>query len=369
MLIKNIRTSVDVGNKNIHILAEGMNQPVVIPNILKDYEVEISNMKFGLFKKNYNPLNVIDATVVINGRDFGRKYLGKIALNKGGRDRDLHKTKHDSDDILFSLLVGVAISLLDLNNPISVKGEVGLGTNLPIDEYRNESNVTHFRDKIKGHHKVIFHSKEFKNAIVEFEIKEEQINILPEGTAALLNILTDDDGYIKEEYENLSDRVIITIDIGGCSIDVSAVQNLELVEDLISFSNRGTRYLEEKVLKEISLVYNYSIVPAQLDYYIREKDCKLPMGSGEIDIKDIVVRESKALAKDIVTSINNMIEVAPKNLKPQIAKIALTGGASTILSKYIEDEISGYDVIVSETALVDNVIGTFKEITNVKEQV
>lgn len=364
MISKNIKTSVDIGNKNIHILSDGMANPIVIPNTLKDSEVEISNMRFGLFSKKKNPLDVIDCTITSNGKELGRKYIGKLALDKGGKDRDLRKTKYNSDDIVFSFLSGVALSLLDLDNPQDVRGEVISNTNLPIEEYRNPKNVNLFKEKLLGSHKVVFNSDEYNNSQVEFEIKDNLISILPEGTAALLNIMTDKEGYVKKEFEDLSGRIIIVVDIGGGSVDISAVQDLELIEGLIYYSYKGTRYFEEKIIKELALKHDYVISSAQLDYYIREKNSVLPLGSGSLDISGIVERELGLLAQDIITSINNLIEVAPADLRPKIAKIALTGGASQLLSEYILEGIEGYDVIVSDTALFDNAIGGYKQIMN-----
>lgn len=360
--------AVDAGNKNLNVIVEGMEKPLVIPNTLCNATDLNRSSRFNIFgRRKVNPVNLLDLTIISNGKKLGRKYLGGLAVKHGGAERALRKQKYNDEEILFSILGGLAFPLVKSGE--SVTERLCLGTCLPSEEYLDEEKVKFFEKRIVGTHEIVFNDPVFKDAKVTIEIYENDIKTLPEGTAALLNICTDEEGRILEEFKDLEDRILIVVDVGGSTTDISAVMNFEPVPELIDSYDRGILYAEERILgilrrKRPDFVMNKN----ELDYYIRKKNCKLIDGEDYWDIKDIVDREFSAFAQDIGRRVHNLIQIAPDNMKKKIARIVLTGGTTVLLSEYLIKAINGYKIIPSVTSLNDNVLGCYKSIKVLVEE-
>ncbi len=357
--------SVDAGNKNLKVFIEGMKEPIIIIN--NQCMATTLNFKSNLnvFKREgINPINLLDVTVVSNGMDLGRRYVGGLAVKHGGEERSLKKEKSNDNDILFSLITAIGFGIVQPDAKQKRQdSKISLGTCLPSVEYMQNEKVDLHEKRLIGTHQVIFHDPCFNGVTVEIEIFDDEVLTLPEGTAALLNVATDIDGNALPEFSDLEDRIVIVVDIGGGTTDISAIMNYEVVEELVDYIDKGILYPEERIINTLKRIRpGYIITKSELDYYVRKKDSKLIDGEKTWDVKSIVEAEFAELGKEIARKVNNLIQVAPDNLKRKIAKVVLTGGASLLLSQYIKNEIVGYTVVSSGNCINDNVLGCFKAI-------
>jgi plasmid segregation protein ParM len=357
--------SVDTGNKNLKVVMDGMPEPLIIYNVQLPATALNSKTAINVFKKQQvNPINALDVTVTTNGKNLGRRYIGGLAVKHGGEERALRKEKHNDEDILFSALTVMAFVKLQ-SNPSAKKHSyrVCLGSCLPTYEYIEAEKVQEHEARFVGTHKVEFHDPCFNGATVEMEIFKDEVITLPEGSAAILNVATDDSGNTLPEYEDMEDRIEIVIDIGGGTTDISAIMNYEPVDELIDYMDKGILHAEEKIINTLKRVKpGFVITKSELDYFIRKRDCKLIDQEKDWDVKNYVEVEFASLSREIATKVNNLIQIAPDNMKRKIRRVRLTGGASLLLSEYIKSEIIGYSVVPSTTSLNDNVLGGLKAI-------
>lgn len=364
MLMNNLTfIGVDAGNKNIKVLVDGQDDLIIIPNVLTNARDYKSFANADMFKKQpTNPINCLDITVISNGKNLGRKYLGNAAIRYGGEERPLNKEKYNDTDVLFSSLAAAAFSVYDAVNPQKTVN-IGLGTCLPTEESLEKEKVTAHQKRFIGSHEVIFHDDVFNGAKITLKIAADNITTGPEGTIALFNMMTDQHGNLLDDYIKSEDELYIVTDIGGGSTDFSAVMNFSPIEELIDSLDIGILYAEEHIIKEIrNINRNYVISRPELDFNIRKGNYDLTFGKDTVNIKQFIDREFAELWERIADKLNNMIQIMPLNLKRYIKGIVLTGGSSVLLESYASSNIAGYDMTMSKTPLKDNVEGCLKAI-------
>ena len=366
--MKNVMAGVDPGNKNIKVYVDGMKKPLTIENVL--YDVTLINAQtdlntntistLSLFKKKQSdPLNLLDVTIRSNGKTIGRKYVGNIALKHGGELRSAKKIKSADNDTFFAMIAALAFPMVEIGK--EVKRKVCLGTCLPISEFIHKDNYINHESRLVGKHEIMFNNSYFENASVTIEISKDDLIIVPEGTSALLNIVTGDNGKILDEYEKLQDRIFIIADIGANKSDIIAVREFEPIEEMMSFIDRGIIIAIERVIETLRRMRpDYAITKNDLDYYIREKKSKLIDGENEWDVSSYADNEFKVISKELANRINDLIQKIPSTVRSYIARIVLTGGSSEILHKYISEELDNYKIMLSESCLFDNVLGCYK---------
>ena len=354
---------IDAGNKNLKVLVDGHDDPVIVPNILANVREYKSFANIGMFKKQpTNPINCLDLTIITNGRNLGRKYVGNAAIRYGGEERPLNKDKYNDDDILFSSLAGIAFAMYDAVNPVKTVN-IGLGTCLPTEESLEKDRIIEHEKRFIGTHEVIFHDSVFNGAKITIKIANENITTGPEGTIALFNMMTDRRGNLLQEYTRSEDELYIVTDIGGGTTDVSAVMNFSPIEELIDSFDMGILHAEELIIRKLrSINRNYVISRPELDFNIRKANYDLLFGKETVNIKEFVNEEFTELWEYVAEKLNNMIQLVPVNLKRYIKGIILTGGSSVLLEKYVSKNIAGYDVTLSKAPLKDNVEGCLKAI-------
>lgn len=357
---KQVLAAVDAGNKNLKVMIDGLSEPILIPNILCNVtklNEEINGDLLG--RKQINPINLLDLTIASNGKELGRKYLGGAAIIHGGEERPLRKEKYNDESILFAIVGGLAYGLAE-QKKIS-KQPLFLGTCLPTNEAYDAKKKQYHQERLIGNHQVKFNHPYFNGLIVDIEIQKNDHYVVQEGLAALINTVTDDNGYELKEFSNMEDRIFIIADIGGGTTDISAAMNYNLVVELNAGLDKGILYAEQNIIKTLKKDNpDYYISKTDLDYRIRKKNGILIDRDKEIDIKNIADREFAALSETIAKEINNQIQSAPDYLKHRIAKIILTGGSTLLLSDYIKREIPDFQVITSTNSLNDNVLGCYK---------
>ena len=365
--MKNITAGVDPGNKNLKVYVEGMKKPLIIENAT--YDVTLINAQsdlntntlsaIGLFKKKQqDPIDLLDLSIK-SGSMMKRKYLGSLALKHGGELRSSRKTKSNDEDILFAMLGGLAFTMVEVGKEISKS--VNLSTCLPVSEYIHKHNFMEHEKRLIGKHEITFNNPYFESAKVTIEISKDDLLIIPEGTAALLNIVTDEKGEIQKEYEKIEDRIFIVVDIGAGTTDIIAIKDYEPVEELMSFIDRGIFLAIDRVIETLKRIRpDYSITKSDLDYYVREKGAKLIDGEETWDVSKYTHNEFASLTKELSNKINDLIQKIPANFRNYIARIILTGGASQILSNYFSAEELQTKIVLSNTCIFDNVMGCYK---------
>ena len=366
--MKTITAGVDPGNKNLKVYVEGMKKPLILENAT--YDVKLINTQsdlnlntlsaLGLFKKKkeQEPIDMLDLSIK-SGSMMKRKYLGALALKHGGELRSSRRTKSNDEDILFGMIGSLAFAMVEIGKEISKK--VNLSTCLPVSEYIHKHNYMENEKRLIGKHEVTFNNPYFEGAKVTIEISKDNLLIIPEGTAALLNIVTDEKGDILQEYEKIEDRIFIVVDIGAGTTDIIAIKDYEPVEELMSFIDRGIFLAVDRVIETLKRIRpDYSITKTDLDYYVREKESKLIDGEETWDVSKYTQNEFAALTKELSNRINDLIQKIPPNFRNYIARIILTGGASQILSKHFSEEELKTKIVLSDTCIFDNVMGCYK---------
>lgn len=359
---KAIITCVDAGNMNLNVYSEGMSDPLVITNALANVTPSSGSKRTKMyFSKNIaeDPRNCLDVSIISNGTDLGRKYVGGLALKNNGKLRPLDRTKYNDEDVLYSILTGIAATQVKAGENKTVK--VRLGTCIPAREFTNDDNIKRHEKRLIGTHVVTFNHDIFENAVVTIQIFEGEVLTIAEGVASMANICTDEKGALKKEYEDLEDRIIILADIGGGTLDIVGMINYEIIGNLLSFAQRGISYAEENIMRAIKDIRpDFVTTRAKLDMDIRLRDCKMIDGEGTWDIKEIVQAELKEESEKIAQHINDLIASVPDNYRNNISRVVLTGGSVHLLSEYLTDSLKNFKVLISPNCLNDNVMGTYK---------
>lgn len=343
--------AIDVGNDSVKALFGKLDYELNIPNVIavstEDRPVigiEELNDKDpieGIHIKVHSPA-LKENNVIYRVGSLATKSDNATELDPGSN-------KSEEDQTLVMLFATLALdavreensSVFKKNNNV-IDANYTLGTGLPLREVKEGKDVG-YRSQLLGS----VHQVEFlvtpKYQGLKVNIKFEEVKIYPEGFAAYINLVMDNNlNIINRE---LVDKSILIQDIGGLSTDVAVIKNRNVDDDKAQGFNLGVSEALESIREEIRLKHGVELDSRRdvVDIITRKNDRNHIMVNGSrTSVHDITDRILLDLAKKEYRHLRNVWQ---KNSQTEICYFV--GGGSIVLKDYIKtlnNNLNGYNI-------------------------
>ncbi|GIN91577.1 hypothetical protein J6TS1_15370 [Siminovitchia terrae] len=343
--------AIDVGNDSLKGIFGEMEHEINIPNIIaRDVEdrpviglEELDNQEpiDGLHIRLHSP------SLQENGAVYR---VGHLATRSGNAtELDPGSSKSEEDQTLVMLFAALALDAVREENKKVfkrsnnvVEATYSLGTGLPLREVKEGKDVG-YRSKLLGS----VHQIEFlvtpKYQGIKVNIKFEEVKIYPEGFAAFINLVMDND--LKIINKDLIDKRIIIQDIGGLSTDIAVIKNRKVDDDRAQGFNLGVSESLDAIREEIRSKYGVELDSRRdvVEVITKKNDRNHIMVKGSrTSVHEIVDRILLELAKKQYRHLRNVWQ---RNSQTEIAYFI--GGGSIVLKDYLKalnNNLDGYNI-------------------------
>ncbi|KWW21017.1 MULTISPECIES: ParM/StbA family protein [Bacillaceae] len=343
--------AVDVGNDAIKAIFGKLESELYIPNVIaKDIE---DRPVIGIEELDEkNPLEGIHIRVHSPAlQDNNAIYrVGNLATKSDNpTELDMGSSKSEEDQTLVMLFAALALDAAKQGNNDTfkkvnnvVEANYTLGTGLPLREVKEGKDVG-YRSKLLGS----VHQVEFlitpKYQGLKVNIKFDEVKVYPEGFAAYINLVMDNDlNIINRE---LIDRRILIQDIGGLSTDIAVIKNRKVDDDKAQGFNLGVAEALESIREEIRKKHGVELDSRRdvVEIITKKNDRNHIMVRGSrTSVHDIVDRILGELAKKQYRHLRNVWQ---KNSQTEICYFV--GGGSIVLKDYLKtlnQNFDGYNI-------------------------
>jgi plasmid segregation protein ParM len=351
-ILNNTRiAAVDVGNDSIKAIFGEMEYELNIPNIIaRDTE---DRPVIGIEElDDKNPLDGIHIRVHSPAlKDNNAIYrVGNLATKSpNGTELDPGSSKSEEDQTLVLLFTTLALDAVkegNKNNFRQTKNVIDanytLGTGLPLREVK-EGKDAGYRSKLIGS----VHQVEFlvtpKYQGLKVNIKFDEIKVYPEGFAAYINLVMDNNSKIINK--DLIDKRILIQDIGGLSTDIAVIKNRNVDDDKAQGFNLGVSESLEQIREEIRSKHGVELDSRRdvVEIITKKNDRNHIMVKGSrTSVHDITDRILLDLAKKQYRLLRN---VWSKNSQTEICYFV--GGGATVLKDYLKtlnNNLDGFNI-------------------------
>jgi plasmid segregation protein ParM len=343
--------AVDVGNDSVKALFGKMDYELYIPNVIaRDTEdrpvigIEDLNEK--------NPVDGIHIRVHSPALQENNAIyrVGDLATKSDhASELDPGSAKSEEDQTLVMLFATLALdavrdensSVFKRNNNV-IDANYTLGTGLPLREVKEGKDVG-YRSQLLGN----VHQVEFlvtpKYQGLKVNIKFDQVKVYPEGFAAYINLVMDNNLNIINR--DLIDKNILIQDIGGLSTDIAVIKSRNVDDDKAQGFNLGVSEALESIREEIRSKHGVELDSRRdvVDIITRKNDRNHIMVRGSrTSVHDITDRILVELAKRQYRHLRNVWQ---KNSQTEICYFV--GGGSMVLKEYIKtlnNNLDGYNI-------------------------
>ncbi|QFT91038.1 StbA protein [Bacillus sp. THAF10] len=343
--------AIDVGNDSIKAIFGKLESELNIPNVIaRDIE---DRPVIGIEElDNKDPLDGIHVRVhspaLMDNNAIYR--IGNLATkSKNATELDPGSSKSEEDQTLVMLFATLALDAVHAQNekvfPRNknvVDANYTLGTGLPLREVK-EGKDAGYRSKLLGS----VHQVEFlvtpKYQGMKVNIKFDEIKVYPEGFAAYINLVLDNDGNIINK--DLIDKRILIQDIGGLSTDIAVIKNRNVDDDKAQGFNLGVSEALEQIREEILSKHGVELDSRSdvVEIITKKNDRNHIMVRGSrTSVHDITDRILLDLAKKQYRLLRNVWQ---KNSQSEICYFV--GGGSTVLKEYLKtlnNNLDGYNI-------------------------
>ncbi|EAR67607.1 hypothetical protein B14911_12622 [Bacillus sp. NRRL B-14911] len=350
--LKNPRiAAVDVGNDSLKALFGKLDYELNIPNVIaRDVadrpvigieELDSKEPLDGIHVKVHSPA-LKDNNAIYRVGTLATKSDNASELDPGS-------SKSEEDQTLVMLFVSLALDavreenagLFPKNNNIIDTNYI-LGTGLPLREVK-EGKDAGYRSKLLGS----VHQVEFlvtpKYQGIKVNLKFSDVKVYPEGFAAFINLVMDNDlNIINKE---LIDKRILIQDIGGLSTDIAVIKNRTVDDDKAQGFNLGVSESLEMIREEIRSKHGVELDSRRdvVEIITKKNDRNHIMVKGSrTSVHDITDRILFDLAKKQYRLLRNVWQ---KNSQTEICYFV--GGGSAVLKEYIKslnNSLDGYNI-------------------------
>ncbi|MCA1033289.1 MULTISPECIES: ParM/StbA family protein [Bacillaceae] len=350
--MKNPRiAAVDVGNDSLKALFGKLDYELNIPNVIaRDVadrpvigieELDSKEPLDGIHVKVHSPA-LKDNNAIYRVGTLATKSDNASELDPGS-------SKSEEDQTLVMLFVSLALDavreenagLFPKNNNIIDTNYI-LGTGLPLREVK-EGKDAGYRSKLLGS----VHQVEFlvtpKYQGIKVNLKFSDVKVYPEGFAAFINLVMDNDlNIINKE---LIDKRILIQDIGGLSTDIAVIKNRTVDDDKAQGFNLGVSESLEMIREEIRSKHGVELDSRRdvVEIITKKNDRNHIMVKGSrTSVHDITDRILFDLAKKQYRLLRNVWQ---KNSQTEICYFV--GGGSAVLKEYIKslnNSLDGYNI-------------------------
>ncbi|PLT35965.1 ParM/StbA family protein [Bacillus sp. V5-8f] len=343
--------AVDVGNDSIKALFGKLDSELYIPNVIaRDIE---DRPVIGIEELNdQNPLEGIHIRVHSPAlQDNNAIYRVGSLATKGDNPSELDpgSSKSEEDQTLVMLFTALALDAVkEENSKIFrktnnvVDATYTLGTGLPLREVKEGKDVG-YRSRLLGS----VHQVEFlvtpKYQGLKVNIKFDEVKVYPEGFAAYINLVMDNDLNIINR--DLIDKRILIQDIGGLSTDIAVIQNRKVDDDKSQGFNLGVAEALEAIREEIRKKHGVELDSRRdvVEIITKKNDRNHIMVRGSrTSVHDITDRILGELAKKQYRHLRNIWQ---KNSQSEICYFI--GGGAIVLKDYLKtlnNNLDGYNI-------------------------
>jgi plasmid segregation protein ParM len=343
--------AIDVGNDSVKALFGKSDYELYIPNVIaiatEDRPVigiEDLNEKDpieGIHIKVHSPA-LKENNLIYRVGSLATKSDNASELDPGS-------SKSEEDQTLVMLFATLALDavreenseIFKKNNNV-IDANYTLGTGLPLREVKEGKDVG-YRSQLLGS----VHQVEFlvtpKYQGLKVNIKFDEVKIYPEGFAAYINLVMDNDLNIINR--DLIDKSILIQDIGGLSTDIAVIKNRNVDDDKAQGFNLGVSEALESIREEIRLKHGVELDSRRdvVDIITRKNDRNHIMVKGSrTSVHDITDRILLDLAKKEYRHLRNVWQ---KNSQTEICYFV--GGGAIVLKEYIKtlnNSLNGYNI-------------------------
>ncbi|WP_026695906.1 ParM/StbA family protein [Peribacillus kribbensis] len=348
---KNRIAAVDVGNDSLKAIFGELDYELNIPNaIARDIEdrpiigIEELNSK--------DPLEGIHIRVhspALSENNAIYRVGTLAAKSDNTSELDPGSSKSEEDQTLVLLFASLALDAVREDNPQNfsrsnnvVDASYILGTGLPLREVK-EGKDAGYRSRLLGS----VHQVEFlvtpKYQGIKVNLKFEEVKVYPEGFAAFINLVMDNNLNIINK--DLINKRILIQDIGGLSTDIAVIKNRSVDDDKAQGFNLGVSGALEQIREEIRSKHGVELDSRRdvVEILTKKNDRNHIMVKGSrTSVHDIVDRILVELAKKQYRLLRNMWA---KNSQTEICYFV--GGGSNILKDYLKtlnNNLDGYNI-------------------------
>ncbi|CAH0344976.1 ParM/StbA family protein [Bacillus sp. CECT 9360] len=343
--------AVDVGNDAIKALFGKLDSELYIPNVVaRDTE---DRPVIGIEELNeQNPIDGIHIRVHSPAlQDNNVIYrVGNLATKSDNpSELDLGSSKSEEDQTLVMLFAALALDAVKEENAQIFKktnnvvdATYSLGTGLPLREVKEGKDVG-YRSKLLGS----VHQVEFlitpKYQGIKVNIKFDDVKVYPEGFAAYINLVMDND--LNVINRDLIDKRILIQDIGGLSTDIAVIKNRKVDDDKAQGFNLGVAEALEAIREEIRKKHGVELDSRRdvVEIITKKNDRNHLMVRGSrVSVHDITDRILGELAKKQYRHLRNVWQ---KNSQTEICYFV--GGGAIVLKDYLKtlnNNLDGYNI-------------------------
>ncbi|MBS4206999.1 ParM/StbA family protein [Bacillus sp. FJAT-50079] len=343
--------AIDVGNDSLKAIFGKLETELNIPNVIAHdiadrpiigiEELDNQEPTDGIHIRLHSP------TLKDNNAIYR---VGNLATKSGNStELDPGSNKSEEDQTLVMMFAALALDAArDENKKIFkrsnnvIEATYTLGTGLPLREVKEGKDVG-YRSQLLGS----VHQVEFlvtpKYQGLKVNIKFDEVKVYPEGFAAFINLVMDNDlNIINKE---LIDKRILIQDIGGLSTDVAVIKNRKVDDDKAQGFNLGVSESLDAIREEIFSRHGVELDSRRdvVEIITKKNDRNHIMVKGSrTSVHDIVDRILLELAKKQYRHLRNIWQ---RNSQTEICYFI--GGGSIVLKDYLKalnNSLDGYNI-------------------------
>src|SRR5690625_3642483 len=274
--------------------------------------------------------------------------VGNLATkSSGSTELDPGSSKSEEDQTLIMLFATIALDAVSSNAFKESKNNVveanyTLGTGLPLREVKEGKDVGYRSQLLGSVHQVEFLVTPMFQGM-KVNIKFDEVKVYPEGFAAYVNLIMDND--LKVINKDLIDKQILIQDIGGLSTDIAVIKNRNVDDDKAQGFHLGVSESLEDIREEIRSRHGVELDSRRdvIDIITRKNNRNHIMVKGNrTSVHDITDRILLELAKKQYRLLRN---VWLKNSQTEIC--FFVGGGSNAIKDYlktINNNLEGYNI-------------------------
>ncbi|MGD6960640.1 ParM/StbA family protein [Fictibacillus phosphorivorans] len=343
--------AVDVGNDSLKGIFGTLEHELNIPNVIaRDIEdrpvigieeLDSKDPLEGIHIRVHSPA-LKENNVIYRVGQLAAKSDNSTELDPGS-------SKSEEDQTLIMLFAALALDAVNEDNAKRftknnnvIDTSYILGTGLPLREVK-EGKDAGYRSKLLGS----VHQVEFlvtpKYQGIKVNLKFEEVKVYPEGFAAFINLVMDNDLNITNK--DLIDKPILIQDIGGLSTDIAVIKNRNVDDDKAQGFNLGVSEALEQIREEIRSKHGVELDSRRdvVDIITKKTNRNHIMVRGSrTSVHDITDRILVDLAKKQYRLLRNVWQ---KNSQTEICYFV--GGGSAVLKDYIKtlnNNLDGYNI-------------------------
>ncbi|SFD66481.1 plasmid segregation protein ParM [Lentibacillus persicus] len=341
--------AVDVGNDAVKANFGKMENAYYIPNVIaRDMEDRPVIGIEDLDEKD--PLDNLHIKVHSPALEENNAVyrVGTLATKtNNSTELDQGSSKSEEDQTLVMLFASIALDAVSSKSFKSGKNDTidanyTLGTGLPLREVKEGKDVG-YRSQLLGNvHQVEFLvTPQYQG--IKVNIKFDEVKVYPEGFAAYVNLIMDND--LNVINKELIDKQILIQDIGGLSTDIAVIRNRTVDDDKAQGFPLGVAESLEEIRDEIRTRHGVELDSRRdvVDIITRKNDRHHIMVKGSrTNIHDITDRILLELAKKEYRNLRNVWQ---KNSQSEICYFV--GGGSAVLKDYIKslnNKLDGFNI-------------------------